>query len=205
MPVETVIINMVLRSGTVRDLPAGMNEDTVWIVDQAIPRSKLGVGVMEFQTCLGVQSSSAAPTALEAPHAPLPTPGAAASIPDKSQAATEPPTKARRILETKMSDPEEMTFESIAVATKEVRMVKTFFLKAAYSCFSMISLQVFDGGRFYSVDSASPRFGEFWLRNFTKYAAKAAQSNQIPEYMKRYVLFCVKSLLQKLGSKNTLA
>ena len=126
---------MVLRSGTVRDLPGGMNEDTVWIVDQAIPRSKLGVGVMEFQTCLGVQSSSAAPAALEASNAPqasnppLPTPAAAASIPDtdKSQAATEPPTKARRILETKMSDPEEMTFESIAVATKEVRMVKTFF------------------------------------------------------------------------------
>ena len=122
-------------AGTVRDLPAGMNKDTVWIVDQAIPRSKLGVGVMEFQTCLGVQSSSAAPAALEAPNAPLPTPGAAASIPDKSQAATEPPTKARRILETKMSDPEEMTFESIAVATKEVRMVKTFF---SQSCVFMV-------------------------------------------------------------------
>lgn len=166
----------VVDPSTLEDVPADLDASSVWVLDQAIDRNRLGRCVMEFESSFGHRRSAnaAAPSkALTDDSAPQSS-GASPAPRPAAPASEEPPVKKARVLQQKASDPEEDTFEKIATATKEA----------------------FEAGRFVSADKGSSGFAEFWLRGFTKYAQNYKNETQVPPYMKAYISFVVQNLLQ---------
>ena len=45
------------------------------------------------------------------------------------------------------------------------------------------------------MDRCSSEFAEFWVRHFAKYCEKFAGAGEVPDYLRKYVAFTVKSLL----------
>ncbi|CAJ1404461.1 unnamed protein product [Effrenium voratum] len=56
-------------------------------------------------------------------------------------------------------------------------------------------IRAFEAGRLLSDDKASPDFAEFWLRHFTRHCEKYKDQAEIPDFLRSYVGFTVRSLL----------
>lgn len=156
------------------DAPPDLDAQSVWILDQAVARTRLGPCVLEFESAFGQRTTIPSPSASQSVPA-LPAAPASSTPESRSQPAEQgqPQPKRARILSEQKSEPEENSFEQIATATKEA----------------------FEKGRFVSSDKNNSMFAEFWLRAFSKHADKFKGASEVPHYTKAYVGFIVRSLL----------
>lgn len=109
---------------SLKNLPVDMDPTTIWAFDQAVPREKLGRGVLELEAKFGnmtiVKKENEGPS-LGGSALPLPAP--AHSVPEtglqEDVLPQGPPVKKPRVLQDHVSETEEESFERIAKATKE--------------------------------------------------------------------------------------
>jgi hypothetical protein len=194
---DTDLAKFLVDVASIHEWPPNVNPAKFFILDQAAPRSSLGLGVMEIELALGRQktqdldepaagggqhmlraegddSASASVNVPVAAKASAPVPEPVVEVPCERPAS--------RVLRAQSSDAksDDEIAEDIAKSTKEA----------------------FEKGLFYVTDPNVPTTVEFWLRSF-KYFVSNGDGKDVLEsrpHMQQYLKFVVKSLLASAAS-----
>jgi hypothetical protein len=209
------VAQYVIDPDTIAEWPSHVPKDGFWIVDQVVPRTSLGPGVMEVELAVGMHHSMSSAEGAHAassgssPSVPLQLEDAGSALPlqlssghdspwaNQPRAATGNGAAASTAATPIAQSPETATREARVLREHPSDSEKTDEQIAEQ--IARNSKEAFDAKKFWCSDPNVPSTVEFWVRTYKDYILKLTAGTEtnslLPPHMQVYLKYVVKELL----------